>query len=106
MTTKQLAKQERDKTLWKAGKLCSKLTHRYGFWLDLLISISLKVERKNPIFSIPIRLVKVLPCEKHCWLLWLARTFLRTKIYDKTFKSAYLSMYKTNTETILQVLLA
>ena len=48
MTTKQLAKQERDKTLWKAGKLCAKLTHRYGFWLDLLISISLKVENKQP----------------------------------------------------------
>ena len=41
---------------------------------------------KSPIFSIPIRLVTVFSCEKHCWLLWLARTHFRTKIYDKTFK--------------------
>ena len=61
---------------------------------------------KNPIFSIPIRLVTVLSCEKHCSLLWLARTHFRTKIYDKTFKYVYLSIYKTNTETILRVLLA
>ena len=48
MTTKQLAKQERDETLWKAGKLWAKLTHRYGFWLDVLISISLKEKNKKP----------------------------------------------------------
>ena len=48
MTTKQLAKQERDKNLWKAGKLCAKLTHRYGFWLDVSVSISLNVKSKKP----------------------------------------------------------
>ena len=49
MTTKQLAKQERDTyTLWKAEKLCAKLTHRYGFLLDVSISISLYVENKKP----------------------------------------------------------
>ena len=53
---------------WNFG---SKLTHLCGFWLD----------------------VSFFSCENHRSLLWLARTNLRTTLYEIAFWWVFLSMY-------------
>ena len=44
-------------------------------------------------FAILIGCITFFTCENHCSLLWLARTNLRTKVYDIAFWWVFLSMY-------------
>ena len=48
----------------KGGNFGAKLTHLCGFWLDVSFFFT---------------------CENHSSLLWVARTYLRIKIYNTTF---------------------
>ena len=59
----------------KGGNFGAKLTHLCSFWLDVSFFSHVK---------------------KHRSLLWLARTNLRTKIYDISFWWVFLSMYIIN----------
>ena len=65
----------------KGGNFGAKLTHLCGFWLDVSFFSHVK---------------------KHRSLLWLARTNLRTKIYDIDFWWVFLSMYIINSYTHLK----
>ena len=55
---------------------------RRGFWR----------ETNTPLWLLIGRII-FFTCENHCSLLWLARTNLRTKIYDIAFWWVFLSMY-------------
>ena len=53
--------------------------------------------REKTSFAILIgRIIFFFTCENHRWLLWLAKTNLRTKIYHIAFWWVFLSMYITN----------
>ena len=74
----------------KGGNLGAKLTHLCGFWLDVLFFSHVKK------FAILIGRIIFFTCENHRSFLWLARTNLRTKIYDIAFWRVFLSMYIIN----------
>ena len=73
----------------KGGNFGAKLTHLCGFWLD----VSFFSHVKKTSFAILIGRIIFFTCENHRSLLWLARTNLRTKIYDIAFWWVLLSMY-------------
>ena len=73
----------------KGGNFGAKLTHLCGFWLD----VSFFSHVKKTSFAILIGRIIFFMCENHSWLLWLARTHLRIKIYNTTFWWVFLSMY-------------
>ena len=69
------------------------------FWREthtslwLLIGRIIFLTRQKTSFSILIGRIIFFTCENHRSLLWLARTNLRTKIYDIAFWWVFLSMY-------------
>ena len=65
----------------KGGNFGAKLTHLCGFWLD----VSFFSHVKKTSLAILIGRIIFFTCENYRSLLWLARTNLRTKIYDKVF---------------------
>ena len=73
----------------KGGNFGAKLTHLCSFWLD----VSFFSHVKKTSFAILIGRIIFFTCENHRSLLWLARTNLRTKIYDIAFWWVLLSMY-------------
>ena len=60
-------------------------------WLLIGRIIFLTCEKTS--FAILIGCIFFFTCENHSSLLWLARTHLRIKIYNKTFWWVFLSMY-------------
>ena len=72
---------------------------RRQFWREtrtplwLLIGRIIFLTREKPLFAILIGRIVFFTCENHRSLLWLARTNLRTKIYDIAFWWVFLSMY-------------
>ena len=73
----------------KGGNFGTKLTPLCGFWLD----VSFFSHVKKTSVAILIGHIIFFTCENHRSLLWLARTNVRTKIYDITFWWVFLSMY-------------
>ena len=73
-----------------------------NFWREthtplwLLIGRIIFLTREKTSFAILIGRIIFFTCEKHRSLLWLARTNLRTKIYDIAFWWVFLSMYIIN----------
>ena len=65
----------------KGGNFGAKLTHPCGFLLD----VSFLAHVKKTSFAVLIGRIIFFSCENHRSLLWLARTYLRTKIYDIAF---------------------
>ena len=61
--------------------------------LWLLIGRIIFLTREKTSFAILIGRIIFFTCENHRSLLWLARTNLRTKIYDIAFWWVFLSMY-------------
>ena len=76
----------------KGGNFGAKLTHLCGFWLDVSFFSHVKKHRSR--FWLDVSFF--FTCENHRSLLWLARTNLRTKIYDIAFWWVFLSMYIIN----------
>ena len=72
----------------KGGNFGVKLKHLCGFWLDVSFFSHVKIIVHNSDWT-----YHFFTCENNHSLLWLARTNLRTKIYDKAFWWAFLSMY-------------
>ena len=72
---------------------------RWEFWhethtpLWLLIGRIIFLTREKTSFAILIGRIIFFTCENHRSLLWLARTNLRTNIYDIAFWWVFLSMY-------------
>ena len=72
---------------------------RREFWREthtplwLLIGRIIFLTREKTSFAILIGRIIFFTCENHRSLLWLARTNLRTKIYDIAFWWVFLSMY-------------
>ena len=97
------------KTLWvktflvecvrSGAASCNK---RREFWhethtpLGLLIGRIIFLTREKTWFAILIGRIIFFPCENHHSLLWLARTNMRTKIYEIAFWWVFLSMYIIN----------
>ena len=77
----------------KGGNFGAKLTHLCGFWLDVSFFSHVKKHRSR--FWLDVSFF--FTCKNHRSLLWLARTNLRTKIYDIAFWWVFLSMYIINT---------
>ena len=73
----------------KGENFGAKLTHLCGFWLD----VSFFSHVKKTSFAILIGRIIFVTCENRRSHLWLARTNLRTKIYDIAFWWVFLSMY-------------
>ena len=71
----------------KGGNFGAKLTLLCGFWLDVSFFSHVKKHRSR--FWLDVSLF--FTCENHRSLLWLARTNLRTKIYDIAFWWVFLS---------------
>ena len=71
------------------GNFAAKLTHLCGFWLDVSFFSHVKKHRSR--FWLDVSFF--FTCENYRSLLWLARTNLRTKIYDIAFWWVFLSMY-------------
>ena len=80
----------------KGGNFGAKLTHLCGFWLDESFFSHVKKHRSR--FWLDVSFF--FKCENHRSLLWLARTNLRTKIYDIAFGWVFLSMYIMNKRTV------
>ena len=80
----------------KGGNFGAKLTHLWGFWLDVLFFSHVKKHRSR--FWLDVSFF--FTCESHRSLLWLARTNMRTKIYEIAFWWVFLSMYMINYVTI------
>ena len=76
----------------KGGNFGAKLAHL----LWLLIGCIIFLTRGKTSFAILIGRIIFFTCENHRSLLWLARTNLRTKIYDIAFWWVFLSMYIIN----------
>ena len=76
----------------KGGNFGAKLTHLCGFWLDVSFFSHVKKHRSR--FWLDVSFF--FTCENHRSLLWLARTNLRTRIYDTAFWWVFLSMYIIN----------
>ena len=76
----------------KGGNFGTKLTPLCGFLLD----VSFFSHVKKTSFAILIGHIIFFTYENHRSLLWLARTNVRTKIYDITFWWVFLSMYIIN----------
>ena len=72
----------------KGGNFGAKLTPLCGFWLD----VSFFSHVKKTSIAILIGHIIFVMCENHHSLLWLARTNVRTKIYDIAFRWVFLSM--------------
>ena len=75
----------------KGGNFGAKLTHLCGVWLDVSFFSCEKTS-----FAILIGRIIFFTCENHRSLLLLARTNLRTKIYDIAFWWVFLGMYIIN----------
>ena len=75
---------------------------RREFWREthtplwLLIGRIIFLTREKTSFAILIGRIIFFTCENHRSLLWLARTILRTKIYDIAFWWVFLGMYIIN----------
>ena len=83
----------------KGGNFGAKLTHLCGFWLD----VSFFLTREKTSFAILIGGIIFFTCENHRSLLLLARTNLRTKIYDIAFWWTFFSTYIINLVTTLLI---
>ena len=85
-----------DKCVRSGAASCNK---RREFWREtrtplwLLIGRIIFLTREKTSFAILIGRIVFFTCENHRSLLWLARTNLRTKIYDIAFCWVFLSMY-------------
>ena len=73
----------------KGGNFGAKLAHLCGFWLDVSFFSHGKKHRSRFWLDVSFFLTS----ENHCLLLWLARTNLRTEIYNIAFWWVFLSMY-------------
>ena len=79
--------------------MCARCNKRPEFWrenhtpLFPLIGRIIFLTREKTSFAILIGRIIFVTCENHRSLLWLARTNLRTKIYDIAFWWVFLSMY-------------
>ena len=88
--------------VWSGAASCNK---RREVWREthtplwLLIRRIIFLTREKTSFAILIGRIIFFTCENHRSLLWLARTDLRTKIYDIAFWWVFLSMYIINGNT-------
>ena len=73
----------------KGGNFGATLTHLCCFWLD--VSFFSHVKKRRSRFWLDVSFF--FTCENHRSLLWLARTNMRTNIYDIAFWWVFLSMY-------------
>ena len=82
---------------------------RREFWREthtplwLLIGRIIFLTREKTSFAILIGRIIFFTCENHRSLLWLARTNLRTKIYNIAFWWVFLSMYVINVRTHVKI---
>ena len=95
--------REKNFSLWMPGKRrCKGYYKRWEFWhkthtpLWLLIGRIIVLTREKTSFAILIGRIIFFTFENHRSLPWLAKTNLRTKIYDIAFWWVFLSMYIIN----------
>ena len=72
----------------KGGNFGVKLTHLCGFWLEKSFFSYVKKHRLRFLLDVSF----FFKCKSRRSRLWLAKTHLRTKIYDKAFSWVFLSV--------------